>query len=202
MFNTWRKEYPTLTYKQHQEYAAWLYENYPNQSYFGGVFQEQIKGICRQDKPARIMELGGWNGELADAVLKVETNITAWDNFEICPSVPAVCVDERYTHCAADDFVWNLDREFDYDMFVSSHALEHLTADDLRKLLHIVAHIPYLAFQLPFPPNGSWAGTTCFHILELTPAEFVDVVLSFGYKLERNEIGLEEQRFFFRKELK
>lgn len=199
-FDKWRKEYPTLSYQQQQEYARWLYEEYPDQSYFGGVFQERVISLCEKERPLRVMELGGWNGELASAVLKVESKIKVWDNFEICPTVPSVCKDKRYTHCGVDDFVWNLKQVLIYDLFVSSHALEHLTTKDLHELLHAVAHIHHLAFQLPFPPNGSWDGTTCFHILALSPSEFVELVTSFGYKLEYTEATPEEHRFFFKKE--
>jgi len=199
VFDKWRETYSKLTYSQQQDYARWLYENYPDQSYFGCAFKECVIGLCEKEKLLKVMEFGGWDGELASVVLKDDTQIELWDNFEICPTVPSVCKDVRYRHCEANDFVWNLGQSLDYDLFVSSHALEHLSTDDLRLLLNKVRHIPYLAFQLPFSESGSWAGTTCFHILELSPAEFIKTISSFGYTLEHTGISSEEQRFFFRR---
>lgn len=81
-FDTWRKNYESLTTEQQAAYHDELESRYPEQNHFK---YENVKEALRLiDKPFFVLEFGAWKGDLASKALN-DFDIVAWAGIEICP---------------------------------------------------------------------------------------------------------------------
>jgi hypothetical protein len=202
VFNDWRNRYRDLSYAEHQDFAKWLEKNYPSQEYFDDIMGPLTNFIeMNNTKKIKVMEFGGWKGELASRVLKGSEYDISWDNYDICPTLPrkSACTDSRYKLIVLDDFVWNHPIP-SYSLFVSSHAIEHIDEKHFYCLLDSIQKIPFLFINLPLLPDGAtWEDATCFHILPLYKDEFIRAFLERHYWFIQHSKTPTGHFFFFMK---
>jgi len=116
-WNAWRAKFDTLSYTDQQAAYAEAEKYYPDQRHFPLELIIAIVKYCedRPNQTFRVLELGGWKGELADTVLKQCPNITFWNNVELlesCRTDPN-CVDDRYNVEVLEDYIWNSPPKWD-----------------------------------------------------------------------------------------
>jgi hypothetical protein len=179
--DAWRERYRNgdLTLADHRRLYERVAADYPNQNYYAAV---PVHDFLAWSDAHSVIELGGWDGALAQEVLPCHPDVRRWDNYEIV-QVPQACDLPAYRFHVPDVFVWEL-QELKADAFVASHVLEHLTASDLRRLIDTLdAEYAYVDVPLSETAND-WKGTTTTHALELSIGEFDRAWKRNGWKVE------------------
>ncbi len=167
-FNEWREKYDKYTFEQHKKINNRFESLYPKQQKF--VTKEVgkfLKGITK----AKVLEVGGWKGELASQVLSTNKDIILWHNYDICSNAidKNICKDERFKGIVLIDFVWNLNIFKEYNVCVLSHIIEHIKKKELIKFFSKIKHIKYIYIDAPLndPYNRmKWKNYSGTHILE------------------------------------
>lgn len=172
-WDEWRTLYDEWTVDDQAVFYDQVRDGYPEQARFDaaalGRLLDWIGGA------PTVVELGGWDGGFAAAVLAEYPDVAGWTNYEICTEAVrgGVCDDPRYEAVSLREWYW--DRPHRADVFVASHVLEHLRLRDVRKTLDATeARFAYI--QCPIddhslggrragPPD--WAGYPGTHILEV-----------------------------------
>ncbi len=169
-FDRYRKTYNSLTFKNKVKLASkWLLK-YPEQVHFKyGPVEHWFKYIVQE--PAFIMEIGGWRGDLALKALRQFDQIKLWHNYDLLKSNEnQKCSDERYRLISLDDYLWNKTLEYNYNALIATHMIEHLSLQELKKLIKwIPQKITTVLFEAPLPlssDNINWKGDHSSHVLE------------------------------------
>lgn len=188
-YDEWREKYDEMSYDDMQEFYNFVAIDYPEQNswsardvvpFFKGISEESLS----------VLELGGWKGELANTILKMKwLNITAWSNFEIAPWLHGqeVCKDERYILFVPCSFFWNLPIENDYNVFVASHVIEHLSRMHLLQLMEKLKELDklkyiYIQAPLPLDKGKKWERYRGAHKLDMGWLEVYLLLRSYGWK--------------------
>jgi len=169
-FDRWRLNYDTMTYDDQLAFYNRVAVDHPVQHGFDGeAFRAFFEAVEMPE--IQVLEFGGWKGELAAEVLPLYPHITHWTNLEI--SILAAsdvrCRDGRYRAIVPSAFAWELDQLPDHNVFVSSHAIEHIRAAELEQLLaKLPRKVTYIGLQAPLADGpGDWSGYYGSHILEV-----------------------------------
>lgn len=185
-WDAWRNAYPTLTYAEQQDFHSAIYAQYPEQRHYSE--RHCRRAINSIPRARRIVELGGWDGALARAMLDRHASIQQWVNVELCREAAAagrgLGYEPRYSAPELNGFYWDWDHgPWHCDLFVASHTIEHLTSLDLAKVLASTrARALYFDAPLYDKPVG-WQGFTGTHILETGWTGVTALCREHGYTL-------------------
>lgn len=175
----WRGEHARMTFADQQAFYRRVAEEHPCQQSFDvphaqGTF-DRIGGSALE-----VLELGGWDGALAQALLSTRTDIASWTNYDIV-AVSQVCRHPRYRLELLGDYLWNQD-EVRGDVFLACHTVEHLTAAELARLFDVL-RVEFIYLQAPIEVSGrsNWDGYNGSHILEIGWDEIDALLLERGY---------------------
>ncbi len=172
--NEWRKRYRAMPFSQHQSDTDSIMLGHVTSE--GHLIDSNDLRACLSQIDCtglRVVELGGWRGAMANAVLAEFPQLAGWANYEICPSahVDAHCSDARYRCYVSDRFIWQTPRTGIGDIFASSHAIEHLTAEHLALLFKwLPDSIRWMYLCAPIPgscTDNLWQDYGGTHILEV-----------------------------------
>lgn len=167
-FNRWREAYDAMSYADHVAFYDTVWERYPSQQHFDADSASRFFDLY---SPRRVVEVGGWQGELADRMLASNPCIQDWTNYEICRGAVdhSVPKDVRYAAVALDDWVWNRPWLFEgVDTLVASHVIEHMRARDLEALVGCLDDVQHAFIASPLSGYpASWEGYNGSHILEI-----------------------------------
>lgn len=185
-WDAWRSAYDMLTFADQQELyelVSWLH---PKQESFDKVAAHRafdaIGGVDLE-----VVELGGWNGQLADNML-ARGDVKLWMNYDIA-DVPQACDDPRYRLEVLTDYFWN-GPPVTGDVFIACHTIEHLKARELKQLFALLeTRWVYLEAPLHDGPRD-WTGYEGSHILEIGWNGVLDLLEEFGYVLNRTDLPL------------
>jgi len=187
--NRWRKNYGQMTYQDHKDYYEAIFEDTPFQRQYH--FKEMEYPFERlKNKELWVLEFGGYQGELAHQILRKYDNIEGWDNFEITDRALKyrVCSDKRYNPIVLDDFIWDKPpQHMAYDVFVSSHTIEHITGYDFQKLVDkVIRHCDYCILEIPLPHDMSrgvetWHNYDGTHIQDLSWGKIQTILFDAGF---------------------
>jgi len=106
-FDNYRKKYDSLSFSDKKRITRRWSKKYPEQAHFRYDYvdlwlQKYVK------TPVRILEIGGWKGDLASKVLLSSMNIELWHNYDLIESDSTeICKDKRYNLFSLDYYVWN-----------------------------------------------------------------------------------------------
>ncbi len=122
-------------------------------------------------KPGFILEIGGWRGDLADAILKDYDFIHCWDNHDVSPDQSTQkCHHEFYQQIPLGNYFWNLKTDSKYNALIVSHMIEHIKWRELVLLIRwIPENIKTVLFEATIAQsaeNFDWAGHFSTHIFE------------------------------------
>lgn len=197
VFDTWRALYSELTDAEQAEFYNDIEKKWPWQQHFHvGYFASAFTGT-----PVRVLEVGGWKGELASHMLSRAPEISSWKNIEICSEAVAKTVpmprEGVYTTHIPQAFKWfESPRELDADVFVSAHTIEHFTDQDLWKLLMWADGIPLICLEAPISfGSNNWDGYGGTHILKAGWCEIGVFMETLGYE----PIFIHQHAFHYRK---
>lgn len=184
--NLWRQRYRSMPFSQHQSDtdAIMLGHATPEQYIINSTdLRRCLSGV--EDTGSGVLEFGGWRGAMANAVLSEFPNLTGWTNYEICPSArfDAHCRDPRYELVVTDRFLWESPRPRSGRIFVSSHAIEHLTAEHLNLLFRwLPDSIRWMYLCAPIQDSTTdekWQDYGGTHILEIGWEQVLELLLDF-----------------------
>jgi hypothetical protein len=189
-WDAWRSAYPTLTYAEQQAFHSAIYAEHPIQRHYDPTY---VARAIEQVLPEDVVELGGWDGELAHTMLAQYPAIQAWDNVEICKEAvrhgdhcaAVLDMQDRYHAPILDDYYWAY--AWTCDLFVASHVIEHLTLNHLNKAIEATeARALYMDAPLLDQPLN-WQGFTGTHILEQGWTAVTRLCRNHGYTLAWSE---------------
>lgn len=179
-WNAWRAQYDQMTYLEHQDLYAEVHARYPEQCHYS---VEHVARAIAATAPRTVIELGGWDGELAHTMLDQHPTIEQWTNIEICAAArdSRPDPDPRYEAPELGDWYWT--RQWACDLFVASHTIEHLTVDHLDLTIAATdAAALFLDAPLPAYPTD-WRDCTGTHILPLNWDGVDELLAGHGYAL-------------------
>jgi hypothetical protein len=156
----WARDYDSMTFEQHRDvYSEYWQTNLPEQAHF------DYDAVARHIDFdfAHVCEIGGWDGQLAAAVLRAPGYFSAF----------------------ADGWAWEQDLS-GMDVLIASHSLEHMNRRHLGLLLDATAHMGQAYVQAPLQMGVGHQST---HILGLTPDELVAEFTARGWKLTYRAMG-------------
>jgi len=190
-FDRYRIRYDSLTFKDKKNIAnKWLIE-YPEQAYFNfEPIDFWLKNFVR--RPAKIIEIGGWKGDLALKILSHNYTIDAWHNYDLVESNNIQkCVDEKYKFISLNDYIWNYRLVIDYNALIATHMIEHIKWHELIKLIDwIPKNIYTVLFESPLSLTGggkNWKGDHSSHILEKGWKNIIREMNKYGFRVEYND---------------
>jgi hypothetical protein len=183
-FDEWRSKYDQLFCTHQVEYYSRLYAYYPRQDHC--TLTEAI-AFGRQLKPGvRVLEMGGWDGRVANVLLNEFPQIAHWLNVEVCrPAVEQGLTNPRYSAQVPDEFLWNWPSLPAADVFFAAHVLEHLKVREIEQLIGRLDGITEVYVEAPIPDAGrsvSWSGDISTHVLEIGWQELEGLFERFGYR--------------------
>jgi len=186
-FDLWRKHYRQLTFRQQVDiYNAWALR-YPNQGshYCLPAVLKAIEEVKQKlnKNVLRIIELGGYQGELAFDVLTCYPNFI-YVNYDFC----SIAIQRTKPKLKGYKF-WNvrLKKPFwqipiqKYDLFITSHTLEHMINEEVFKILNHIKQTPFIYVQMPIRHIG-YDGVGAGHICSLSWLQIEKHLNSLGYK--------------------
>lgn len=178
-WNHWRTTYSERTYREHQGFYSEVYAAHPVQRHYDA---DLCSRAIEQINPAYVVELGGWDGELAHLMLDAHP-IKQWTNVEICDEARhGSAGNPRYRTPILGDWYWT--QQWTADLFVASHTIEHLTADHLERTIAATkTKAIYLDAPLPDEPTD-WRNFTGTHILPLNWQGVDQLLAKHGYLLD------------------
>jgi hypothetical protein len=179
-WDAWRNAYPTLTYREQQDFHSLIYAQYPEQRHYDPTY---VARAIEDTLPLTVVELGGWDGELAAEMLDRYQGIQGWVNVEICREASDISA-LRHPRLAAaemDDYYWTQDWEC--DLFVGSHVIEHLSTTHLQQTIQ-ATDARALFFDAPLEDHAlNWRHFTGTHILGTGWAGVTSLCNQHGYSL-------------------
>lgn len=189
-FNLWRENYDKLSFNEHKEIAANWAMIYPvqrkaNIKFFKKRFK-QLKdiGIVLRDK--EVAELGSDDGWLAYNCMS-NFKFKSWKGYDISgPRVKRTLEKARkqgFLNIELHKQFWETDRD-EFDIFVSSHTIEHISNEHCLKLFDFVcskADILVLEIQVTGNRNR-WNNYGGSHILSLNRGDLEGIIGDRGFK--------------------
>ena len=167
-FDDYRLEYPTMNHTRKQECNRYFYETWPIQNTFMFDYDFILDSLATAN-PESVVELGGYEGQLAlESFTRVKT-LTHWINLELIPHRQVQGLEKYwYRETVLENQVWLTSHKLDCDMFVATHMLEHLSNMECTLLLEwlLQQNVKWLLLVVPTTPKGRlWTGYMGAHVL-------------------------------------
>jgi len=169
-FDRYRKLYNTFSIDDKIRMAGKWLKQFPEQAHFEYMHVNYWLGNIVQ-KPAMILEIGGWRGDLADKALSFFPGIFQWHNYDLLRNNNyQKCSDQRYQLITLDDYIWSMSLNQEYNALIATHVIEHLSWKEFTQLTKWIPEcIETVLFEAPLPAtdeNHNWQGDHSSHILE------------------------------------
>ena len=162
-WNAWRAAYDDMSFAEQRDFYNEVFELHPEQDRYSVEHLEML--LEHIDAAVEIVELGGWAGAFAGAVMPGHPEIVRWRNYEISSEAVDASVfhSARYEPIALRDWYWNY--EHSADVFIASHVLEHLKLRDVLATFDCT-DARWLFLQVPLAEEAKdWNGYHGSHIL-------------------------------------
>ena len=179
-FVLFRFRYNELSFSNHLEIVDSWDKKWPIQRQYN---IEGIKnGLSLLEGDLHIAELGCHDGSLAKELLEDNKNIKSWIGYDICSdAIKRSYISSKYKPILLDNWFHKINLP-NFNTFISSHTLEHLSDDRVLETFNKISFAKYLILDTPLKEYGQdWAGYHASHVLK-----------SGKYDLER---WLEERNF-------
>lgn len=164
-WDAYREKYPRMSFNELQEANKEIDILYPTQRQVHPIhFARMIRSI--DSFPLRVIELGSHDGKLARAMLRDFASIISWRGYDFDkPLERNICHDERYEPISLSDW-FHKTRLPEFNAFMCSHTLEHLSERQLLKTLALISSAQYILIEIPISENGQrWDRMNCTHVL-------------------------------------
>lgn len=177
-FDRYRKFYDTFSFDYKVKIANKWLKQYPEQAHFNiAPINHWLENIV--EKPASIIEIGGWRGDLAEKALSSFEHIKLWHNYDLIKNNNLQkCYDNRYKLISLDDYIWHLPVNNEYNALIATHMIEHINWKEFSALTNwIPTSIGTVLFEAPLPAsneNINWKGDHSSHVLEKGWEQVID----------------------------
>lgn len=187
-WNVWREHYNKLSINDLIWINTAIDPLFPNQAHFTlPAIKEAFTEFSLQDPLLRVIELGCHQGHLAKELLDTDINISYWRGYDVNYSAidRSVVEDSRYDTIKMIQWFHNMSWFPHYNVFVSSHTLEHFNFKQAQATIKAVARagIKYMMIEIPFKLNGApeWKDAHGSHVLNSTRSNFEDMIQAEGF---------------------
>ncbi len=190
-FDRHRDKYDILSFSDKKKLAKKWLRKYPEQAHFNYESVDNwIKEIVPM--PRRIIEIGGWRGDLASRVFDSGREIEYWHNYDLLENGKVQrCNDHRYKLITLDDYLWNKPVSIDYNALIATHMIEHINWIELNALVNwLPTGIKTVLFEAPLPDDAedySWKGDHSSHVLGKGWLQVKRVMERKGFTVERTD---------------
>lgn len=197
--DNWRRDYNSLSPQDHIRLYDQLFDAYPSQEQHQEHYVSHFLRRFVPEKDLHVLELGGYNGELARKIIANHNCIKSWTNYDLTKHAIAnqTCGDPRYKCIVMDDkFLWDLPPTRFHNTFVSCHTIEHLNEEHCREFLswikdstfeYVFMEI-YVDLYIEDTPEAKkyhfdhfYMGTVSTHILTLGWNKINSIMLNNGF---------------------
>lgn len=176
-WDQWRADYDTMTFAEHQAFNAEVARQHPVQRQWDG---DAVRAFLSRRQPQTVVELGGWDGSLAAAMLPDFPAILRWRNLDITPDVPQACISPRYQREVLEGWPWHQTETA--DALVASHVFEHMRIREIEQLLS-AWDVSAVFIDAPIRQVSShWVGYEGTHILEVGSDELLNRLVDLDYE--------------------
>lgn len=179
-WDAYRSGYDSMSYADQVAFYDKVWRLHPEQRHYSPDACSKFLSVV---EPDRVLEVGGWRGELAAEMLPLFPKIMHWHNIEICRGAVenSVCSDPHYSTQVPSEWMWELPHE-PGGVLVAAHVIEHMTKEQVLSLLWSTR--PRAAFvQSPLTEKGQdWAGYNGSHVLKSGWEEVIDFFGWYGLK--------------------
>ena len=180
-WDAWRRDYDTMSFSEHQAFNQRVAEQHPDQQHWNAA---ACARFLDDRRPWTVIEIGGWDGTLAAAMLAQAPWVHAWTMYDIT-DVPQACDDPRYWPVVLTGWPWEK-RELRADALILSHVVEHMRVAQFERLLaRFTGDAVYVDAPLP-DVNPSWDGYPGTHIIEVGAIEVAEVLAVHGFAVDRD----------------
>jgi hypothetical protein len=186
-WNIWRKHYDKLSITDLIWLNTAIDSLFPKQAYFTlDRIKEAFVEFFRTEAGLSVIELGCHQGHLAKTLFET-FNISHWEGYDVSYSAidRSVIDNRRYRAVKMTKWFHEISIPSYYNVFVSSHTLEHLSFNQVEKTIEAVlrAGITYMMIEIPFKLNGApeWKDAHGSHVLYSTRQNFEDMIQSYGF---------------------
>lgn len=117
----------------------------------------------------KVVELGSYRNLLGSYIIDRFDAVSEWHGFDINHAAVEDSIEhpKLFSHKLSKWF-WEVDVS-GYDVFVSSHTLEHFNFSQFKKVIENVSVCEYLILEIPW--QNTWRGFSGSHVLNTTIAE-------------------------------
>lgn len=193
LWDTYRAVYDQLTFADRKHLAQVWYPKLTDQKCFKpNPMLEAFAWLSQVSKEnISIVEMGCWRGQLAGLILgtPIAQYIKFWLGFDI--SDPAInnthCKHSKFGAYAMNDWFHNMEMP-KFNTFVASHIFEHLTLDEIDKVVQKAFQrgAVNLILEVPMASDNpdyvyDWAGYCGGHVLLGSRNDLVKRIRAFGY---------------------
>jgi len=167
MWNKWRSDYDDMSFIQQCAFYQSL--NPDLKLMTKGFYSKDLVNYLLQifqHKPLKILELGGGDGLLAQAVLTQQSEIINWENYDFPCFAHRDLV--KYQFHGLTKWFWEYPPFEGFDFFIASHVFEHLKLYHILEIMPVIAKIPEMIVEVPLPPleKPNWNNYEGTHILD------------------------------------
>lgn len=184
----YRNKYDSLSFDYKIKKAGQWLKLYPEQAHFNIIpINYWLEKIVT--RPVTVLEIGGWRGDLAKAVLSSFEHIRLWHNYDLIPNNNyQKCFDNRYKLISLEKNLWNQSLDYEYNALIATHMIEHISWKEFKELCAwIPAGILTVLFESPLPAsheNISWKGDYSSHVLEKGWEQVINEMKNQGFKVD------------------
>lgn len=166
-WDTWRRDYDAMSWDEQVDFYTKVGRLRPDQRFFTApqVAAFLATAYAALRKPVKVIEIGGWKGELASMVGR-DAMVGEWLNVEVLKEAEKVDLGPWYRAWVPSDYIWRVGVPTGYDALVMSHTIEHMRGDELRQIIEQFDG-SWVYLEAPLQDGGHWDGYGGTHILEL-----------------------------------
>lgn len=165
-WNKFRKEYNDVSFKDMSILYESLCKNGKDQKCYHSNVYEKVFSIFKGN--SKVIELGCYKGYLANEMLNKFPNIKSWIGYDIAKLAikNTIVKDKRYKSYHLKKWFDEIDLDF-FDIFISSHTIEHLSWEQVKKTLSkVIDKCKYVVLEIPIPEKGkNWINFNSPHVL-------------------------------------
>jgi len=183
-WNKFREYYDSLLFSEREELSVRFDSLFPKQRYFHkGQFVKMLNMI---DGDIKVVEFGCHDGSLAKETIPHVKNISMWYGFDFNTFSDRCFSIDKFKFIPLEK--WFHDTKLpEFNVFVSSHSIEHISDIQALKLLKHVSTAKHCLFEIPINDEGrSWHNWGCSHVLTWGRIRLREIMNSLGYDLFYN----------------
>lgn len=188
IFNDYRKNYDTLPFENHVKLYEIISKFFPSQEQYN--LDAVNSWIETLPKPVRILEIGGWKGELARKILETHgERITSWMNHDICnEAIIEGYKGDKYISIPLRGFLSFTQGMCETDALLMSHSLEHMKFREFESFMNGIKQkeypIRHIYLDVPIAEKDrdvNWENYSGTHVLDVGWETIEALIFSHGY---------------------